>query len=174
MPKMLAVATLLLGLLQISVASDLKAGDPAPDLKLQADDGTTFHLQSRRGRWTVLYFYPKADTPGCTQQACAFRDNILQLRRLGAEIYGISGDTVEALRKFRKNHRLNFPLLADPQLKAIKAYGTQMPSAPMSKRWTFIVGPDLKIRAIEKNVDPVLDAGRVAAALRRLQKNPPR
>ncbi len=164
------MVALLLGFGIFGHASDLKLGDPAPSLKLTTDEGGSFDLQSRKGQWTVLYFYPKADTPGCTKQACAFRDNISQIRKLGAEILGISADGVEALKKFKKNHNLNFALLADPGLDAIKAYGTKMPVVNMSKRWTYIIGPDLKIRAIEKDVDPVLDARRVAEMLQNLQK----
>ena len=160
---------LLLGFWGSGLASDLKVGDPAPGFKLQTDEGANFDLQSRKGQWTVLYFYPKADTPGCTKQACAFRDNILEIRKLGADIFGISADGVEALKKFKKNHNLNFTLLADPGLDAIKAYGTKMPVMSMSKRWTFIVGPDLRIRSIEKDVDPVLDARRVAEKIKELK-----
>jgi peroxiredoxin Q/BCP len=165
----MAMAMFFLGLLAAGPASDLKLGDPAPGLKLKTDGDAGFDLQARKGQWTVLYFYPKADTPGCTKQACAFRDNISEIRKLGADIFGVSADDVEALRKFKKNHNLNFTLLADPGLEAIHAYGTKMPMVDMSKRWTFIIGPDLRIRAIEKDVDPVLDARRVAESLQKLQ-----
>ena len=160
---------LLLGFWGSGPAAELKVGDPAPGFRLQTDEGANFDLQSRKGQWTVLYFYPKADTPGCTKQACAFRDNILEIRKLGADIFGVSADGVEALKKFKKNHNLNFTLLADPGLDAIKAYGTKMPVMSMSKRWTFIVGPDLRIRSIEKDVDPVLDARRVAEKIKELK-----
>ena len=160
---------LLLGFRGSGLASDLKVGDPAPGFKLQTDEGANFDLQLRKGKWTVLYFYPKADTPGCTKQACAFRDSILEIRKLGADIFGVSADGVEALKKFKTNHKLNFTLLADPGLDAIKAYGTKMPVMSMSKRWTFIVGPDLRIRSIEKDVDPVLDARRVAEKIKELK-----
>lgn len=169
MEKILAMAAMLLGLLGSGLAADLKVGDPAPGLKLKTDSGTDFDLKSRKGQWTVLYFYPKADTPGCTKQACAFRDNILQIRTLGAEIYGVSADNVEALKNFKTKHSLNFVLLADPELDAINAYGTKMPVASISKRWTFVIDPDLRIRAIEKDVDPVLDAERTAVMLKELQ-----
>jgi len=159
----------LLGFLGSGMAADLNLGDPAPTFKLKTDSGADFDLQSRKGTWTVLYFYPKAETPGCTKQACAFRDNISQIRRLGSEIFGISADKAAALAKFKLNHSLNFTLLADPGMDVIKAYGTKMPIMNMSKRWTFILDPDLKIRAIEKDVDPVLDAQRVAQTLQQLQ-----
>jgi thioredoxin-dependent peroxiredoxin len=170
----LAMALTLLGFWRSGLASELKPGDPAPGFKLKTDSGVDFDLQMRKGQWTVLYFYPKADTPGCTKQACAFRDNISQIRKLGAEIYGVSADDVEAVKNFKKKHGLNFVLLADPKLEAINAYGTKMPVMSMSKRWTFIVDPELRIRAIEKDVDPVLDAERTAAMLKDLQARPKR
>lgn len=169
MERIIAIAVVLLGFLGSGLASDLKLGDPAPGLKLKTDSGADFDLNSRKGQWTVLYFYPKADTPGCTKQACAFRDNIANIRKLGAEIYGVSADSVEAVQNFKKKHNLNFVLLADSGLDAINAYGTKMPMVNISNRWTFIIGPDLRIRAIEKDVDPVLDAERTAAMLKDLQ-----
>lgn len=161
---------LLLGFLGFGLGSDLKVGDMAPGINIKTDEGTDFDLQSRKGQWTVLYFYPKAETPGCTRQACTFRDGISQIRMLGAELFGVSSDGLEALKKFKANHNLNFTLLADPGLDAIKRYGTKMPLLSMSKRWTFIIDPDLRIRAIEKDVDPVLDAKRVAEMLKELKK----
>jgi peroxiredoxin Q/BCP len=169
MTGMLLLAALVLVFGISSQASELRVGDAAPAIKLKTDEGSDFDLESRKGEWTVLYFYPKADTPGCTKQACAFRDNISEIRKLGADIFGVSSDGVEALKKFKKKHNLNFVLLADPELKAIKAYGTKMPVVGISKRWTFIIDPELKIRSIEKDVDPVLDAKRVAEMLRNLQ-----
>ena len=169
MERILAIAVMLVGFLRPGLASDLKLGDLAPGLKLKTDSGADFDLKSRKGQWTVLYFYPKADTPGCTKQACAFRDNIANIRKLGAEIYGVSADSVEAVQNFKKKYSLNFVLLADSRLDAIKAYGTKMPVVNISKRWTFIIGPDLRIRAIEKDVDPVLDAERIAEMLKDLQ-----
>ena len=164
------IMAMLLGLLGYGSVSEIKVGDTAPAINLKTDEGANFDLQSRKGKWTVLYFYPKAETPGCTKQACAFRDGITQIRALGAELFGISADNVDALKKFKANHSLNFKLLADPDLDAINKYGTKMPLLRMSKRWTFIIDPDLRIRAIEKDVDPVLDPKRVTEMLRALQK----
>jgi thioredoxin-dependent peroxiredoxin len=172
MERKIVMMAMLLGFWGSGLASDLKPGDSAPGLKHKTDEGVNFDLQSRKGQWTVLYFYPKADTPGCTKQACAFRDNIAEIRKLGADIYGVSADGVEALKKFKKNHNLNFTLLADPELNTIKAYGAKMPVVNMSKRWTFIIGPDLRIRSIEKDVDPVLDAKKVAQQIKDLQSRP--
>jgi peroxiredoxin Q/BCP len=173
MERAVLMTALLLGFFRSGLGSDLKVGDTAPGINLKTDEGTDFDLQSRKGQWTVLYFYPKAETPGCTKQACAFRDSISQIRMLGAELFGVSSDGLDALKKFKANHKLNFTLLADPGLDAIKRYGTKMPLLRMSKRWTFIVDPDLRIRAIEKDVDPVLDAKRVAGMLKELQTRVP-
>ena len=112
-------------------------------------------MSERKGQWTILYFYPKADTPGCTKQA--------------AEIFGISADTVEAQSAFHKKHNLNFTLLADPDLKVTEVFGSRMPILKMSKRWTYIIDPELKIRALEKDIDPAKDAQRVAKQLEELK-----
>ncbi|HVJ65109.1 MAG TPA: peroxiredoxin [Bdellovibrionota bacterium] len=151
-------------------ASDPGVGDAAPVFQLKTHENQDFDLAKRKGQWTVLYFYPKSGTPGCTKQACAFRDNIKKVRDQGAEVYGISTDSVESQAKFHKEHALNFTILADADAKVTSAYGAKMPVVKVSKRWTFIVDPELKIRAIEKDVDPVLDAERVAKTLASLKK----
>ncbi len=155
-----------------ALASDLKVGDPAPAFSTQTHEGAPFDLNSRAGKWTILYFYPKADTPGCTKQACAFRDGLKKITALGAEVFGISADTVEAQKAFHKKHALNFTLLADADGNVVEQFGTKMPMLKLSKRWTFVIDPDLKIRAIEKDVDPVLDAPRMAEQLAKLGAKP--
>ncbi len=169
--------SLVLALLALSARvaladTDLKVGDPAPSVVLSDQEGAEFKLDDRRGKWTVLYFYPKADTPGCTKQACTFRDSIQQIRKLGAEVYGISADTVEKIARFHRKNHLNFQLLADPDLKVIKAYGASVPIVGVAKRWTFIVGPDLNLRSIDRDVSPSEDSARVASELKHLQTNP--
>ncbi|HVK61397.1 MAG TPA: peroxiredoxin [Bdellovibrionales bacterium] len=151
-------------------ASALESGNKAPLFKIKTHEGKNFDLSDRKGTWTVLYFYPKAETPGCTKQACAFRDSIKRIRDLGADVFGISTDTVEAQAAFHKNHHLNFTLLADADKKVVEAYETKMPVVGIAKRQTFIIGPDLTIRHIEKDVDPVKDAGYVADVLTSLQR----
>lgn len=152
-----------------AVAAELKVGDAAPTFKSQTHDGNEFDLNSRKGQWTVLYFYPKADTPGCTKQACAFRDNIEKIRSQGADVFGISSDTVESQAAFHKKYNLNFKLIADPEGRLAKLYGSKMPVLKFSKRWTFILDPELKIRAIDKDVDPVMDAENVAKKIAELK-----
>ncbi len=153
-----------------SFANELKLNDNAPVFSASTQAGKTFDLNSRKGKWTVLYFYPKAGTPGCTTQACAFRDSIKKIHALGAEVYGISADTVAEQAAFHKEHHLNFDLLADPEDQVVTMYGTKMESGKYSKRWTFIVDPQLKIKNIMKDVDPMIDSVRVAAEIAKLQK----
>lgn len=172
--KRIIVASMLAGLMGLvsgkASAADLKIGDQAPLFTAKDQAGGDFNLENRKGKWTVLFFYPKAGTPGCTKQACAFRDNIKKITAQDAEVYGISADSVEAQAKFHKEHRLNFTLIADPEDAIIKSYGTKMPLIGLSKRWTFILDPELKIRMIEKDVDPVLDSTRTAEKLAELKK----
>lgn len=150
-------------------ANEVKLNGPAPLFTVKTQTGADFDLKSREGKWTVLYFYPKAGTPGCTKQACAFRDSIQKIRALGAEVYGISTDTVEDQAKFHKEHRLNFDLLADADAKVTNLYGSKMPVVKVSKRWTFIIDPELKIKNVLKDVDPAMDSERVAAEIAKLQ-----
>lgn len=154
---------------QTANANDLSVGDAAPTFKAKTHDGLNFDLSSRKGQWTVLYFYPKAGTPGCTKQACAFRDNIDKIRAQGADVFGISSDTVEDQAKFHAEHKLTFVLLADRDAKVVNLYGTKMPIMKMSKRWTFLIDPELKIRQIGKDVDPVIDAEKIADQIQSLK-----
>lgn len=151
-------------------AAELKIGEDAPLFKTKTHTGSSFDLNERKGHWTVLYFYPKAGTPGCTTQACAFRDSIEKIRVLDGDVFGISADSEQDLAKFHKEHHLNFKLLADPSGKVLTAYGAKRFGMNMAQRWTFIIDPKLQIRAIDKDVDPVLDASKVAAKIKELSK----
>jgi peroxiredoxin Q/BCP len=150
-------------------ASELKEGEQAPLFTAKTQEGADFKLESRKGQWTVLYFYPKAGTPGCTKQACALRDNIKKIRAEGADVYGISSDTVEEQAAFHKEYQLTFPLLADPTASVATLYGAKMPVLKMAKRWTFIIDPELKIRQIVKDVDPIVDSLKIAAQIAALK-----
>jgi len=144
-------------------AQELKVGDAAPLFTVKNQDGKDFSLESRRGKgWTVLFFYPKAGTPGCTKEACAFRDAIDKIRAQKGEVFGISSDTVKNQKEFHSEHALRFDLLADSEMEVIRKYGAKMPILSMAKRWTFILDPELKIRSFTPDVDPMLDATRVA------------
>lgn len=154
-------------------AEALQVGQTAPQFQLKAHDGSELNLAARQNQgWTVLYFYPKADTPGCTKQACAFRDAIEVIRQQNAEVYGVSTDSLESLQAFQQKYKLNFKLLSDADGAVTAAYGVKMPLVNYAKRWTFIIDPALTIRKIDNDVDPALDAQRVAESLKQLQTQP--
>ena len=170
MKKFNLLALVLLFSLNLFASVDLKVNDPAKPFKLSNQEGKDFDLTSRKGSWTVLYFFPKAETPGCTKQACAFRDNIKKIRKMNADVYGISTNSVKEQAEFARNHQLNFILLADENAEVAKLYGTKMPLVNYVKRWTYIIDPNLIIRDISRDVDPILDAARVAKRIEELQK----
>jgi len=169
MKKIIFTFSILLLTPLFACADNLKIGDTVPAFSLSTHDGKTFNIHDRKGQWTVLYFYPKADTPGCTKQACAFRDSIELIRKQGADLFGISADNVETQAAFHKKHNLNLTLLADPEAKVIEVFGSRMPILKMSKRWTYIIDADLKIRSLEKDIDPAKDAERVAKQIAELK-----
>lgn len=150
-------------------AADLKPGDPAPVFQAATSDGTSFDLNSRKGQWTVLYFYPKAGTPGCTDQARGFRDRIQAIRDQGGDVFGVSTDTVAQQAEFREAEHLGFTLLADPDGAVTSAYGAKMPVLTYARRWTFVIDPNLVIRQIDREVDAANDAEHVAAAIARFK-----
>lgn len=148
-------------------AVTLKIGDMAPLFVLKNQEGINIDLTRQKG-WTVLYFFPKAETPGCSKQAENYRDNAKELTHLGIEIFGISINTVEEQKAFFKNHQLNFTLLADEKGEVTEKYGSKMPFFNMSKRWTYIIDPHLIIRDISQDVDPSSDASRVIEVIKKL------
>lgn len=166
----LLLALFSLGLFANCAFADLKVGDEAPAFELPNQNNEIFKLQDQKGKWSVLYFYPKADTPGCTKQACAFRDNIKKITELGTDVYGISTNDVKEQLEFYNKNKINFPLLADHSGSVAKLYGTKMPILNISKRWTFIIDDKLIIRDIARDVDPLLDAQRVANKIKELKK----
>ena len=168
-----AFAAVILVPILLLAADPPKEGETAPRLALKTHEGKPFDLAERKGKgWTVVYFYPKADTPGCTKQACAFRDSIKAIRELGAEVYGVSVDKVEAQAKFHEKHSLSFTLLADAEGEAARDWGVKLPGIPIAKRWTFLVDADLRIRKVFKDVDPVADAKEVADELKTQRATP--
>ena len=132
----------------------LKEGDKAPNVTLQTDSGETFRLSDLKGKRVVLYFYPKADTPGCTTEACEFRDHMQAFARAGTAVLGISPDKPAAQAKFKQKYELPFTLLADEEKAAAKAYGVWKEKNMYGKkvmgieRTTFVIGPDGKIEKI--------------------------
>ncbi len=141
----------------IGVANDSVAiGKPAPEFELSDQDGQLHSLEDYRDQWVVLYFYPKDDTPGCTKEACEFRDNIFAFKDLNAQILGVSLDDVESHKAFAESYGLPFPLLADVEGTASTAYGvkTRMMGMEVAKRQTFIIGPDGMVAKHYEKVKP--------------------
>jgi thioredoxin-dependent peroxiredoxin len=130
-------------------------GAPAPEFELPDQQGEIRRLSDYGGKWLVLYFYPKDDTPGCTTQACEFRDNIFAFRRLGAEIVGISVDNVDSHRAFAQKHGLPFTLLADEGGAVASEYGVlrNFGVAKLARRETFLISPDGSIARHYEQVD---------------------
>lgn len=149
----------------------LNAGDTAPDFQLTADDGTTIRLADFRGRTVVLYFYPRADTPGCTTEACEFRDLAPRIEQQGAVVLGISPDTVDDVRKFHRKFDLNFRLLADPDHQVAEAYGVWKEKSMFGKKYwgadrtTFLIGGDGMVERVYEKVRAEGHAGEVLADL---------
>jgi peroxiredoxin Q/BCP len=144
----------------------LGIGDPAPDVALALDDGTTLRL-AEAGRPVVLYFYPKDDTPGCTKQACTYRDRSAEITALGAIVVGVSFDDASSHQTFREKHRLPFRLATDDGglAKAFRVELQDWKGASYHSRDTIVVGGDGKILAILRNSDPVTSVDQVIAAL---------
>ncbi len=141
-----------------AMADWLEPGTRAPAFQLKDDQGRTVKLSDFKGRPVVLYFYPKDDTPGCTKEACAFRDASSRLEKLGAVVLGVSPDSVESHANFRDKYHLNFPLLSDPQHRVAEKYGAWREKNMYGKktmgiqRSTYLIGPDGKIAKVWKRV----------------------
>lgn len=150
--------------------AELKEGDKAPEFSLPSSEGSTVSLSDFKGNKNlVLYFYPKDDTPGCTKEACSFRDLRKEFSKLNTEIYGVSFDSLDSHGKFIKKYKLTFPLLSDEDKTVAKKYGVYQQKSFMGKsymgieRTTFVIDRDLKIRKIfpkvkvDGHVEEVLD-----------------
>ena len=132
----------------------MKVGQKAPDFAVLDDSGRKVKLSDFKGKKVVLYFYPKDDTPGCTKEACAFRDGIAEIQRKGAVVLGVSTDSVESHKKFKTKYDLNFPLLADADKKIVEAYATWKEKSMYGRKYmgiertTFIIDENGKISHI--------------------------
>lgn len=150
----------------------ISANQPAPEFALQDENGQTRKLSDYRGQPVVLYFYPKDDTPGCTTEACSFRDDYPVYEENGVVILGISPDNARAHTKFKKKYNLPFTLLSDEGHQIADAYGVWGPKKFMGKsyegilRTTFLIGPDGNIIKVFENVKPDGHSGVVLAALK--------
>jgi len=147
----------------------LKPGETAPSWEGLTSDGSKLSLKDFLGRKNVvLYFYPKDDTPGCTKEACSFRDNIKPLRELGAEIVGVSLDNVESHKKFTDKYHLPFPLVSDKDKRIATAYGVLKETGTSTSRVTFIIDKKGKIARVFPKVDVNMHTEDVVAALKEL------
>jgi peroxiredoxin Q/BCP len=136
----------------------LEEGTKAPAFTLEADDGSKVKLADLKGSPVVIYFYPADDTPGCTKEACAFRDRSAELKKLGAKIFGVSPDDIDSHVKFKSKFKLNFPLLADPDHKVAEKFGAWREKNMYGKkrmgiaRSTFLIGADGVVKKVWRAV----------------------
>ena len=150
-------------------------GDRAPEVALPDETGATHRLADQRGRWTILYFYPTDDTPGCTVEACEFRDQNEQIHERGADVWGISPQGARSKRAFREKFGLPFMLLADEQHEVADSYGSWVEKKNYGKtywgtaRRTFLIDPDGRIARVWPKVKPEGHAAEVLAALDELR-----
>ena len=149
----------------------LKEDDKAPEFSVNTNGGGKISLADYKGRNVILYFYPKDDTPGCTKEACAFRDNFAEFNKRGAVVLGVSPDSVKSHDIFVVKFKLPFTLLADEDKKIVEAYGVWGEKSFMGRKYmgihrvTFLIGPDGRIKKIWPEVKPDEHAAEVLAAL---------
>jgi peroxiredoxin Q/BCP len=156
-------------------ASPPAEGAPAPEFRLQDQKGEWHSLDAYRGRWLVLYFYPKDFTPGCTKQVCAFRDDITAIRKAGAEVVGVSLDDVNSHAEFAAKHSVPFPLLSDATRSVAKSYGVLSSRGDFvyARRDTFLIDPQGRVARHYENVDPEQNVKNVLADLDALRSAAP-
>lgn len=163
---------LLLGTASASNADSVYEGEPAPGFELRDQHGDLQSLEDYRDQWVALYFYPKDNTPGCTTEACEFRDHIFAFRNLNCQILGVSLDDSESHQEFAEMHDLPFPLLADITGSTAEAYGVKARTAgfEFAKRQTFLINPQGFVVKHYKHVDPETHSKQVLNDLAELQK----
>lgn len=164
-------AALALALSQMARAGELPGvGEAAPDFDLPDQSGAQHTLKEYAGKWLVLYFYPKDDTPGCTQEACAFRDDLHKLTALGAQVVGISVDDSESHAEFAKKYHLPFPLLADKTAAVAAKYGalTNLGLIKFAKRYTFLIDPQGKVAKVYMKVETSKHSAEIIEDLKKL------
>lgn len=152
--------------------TELKPGDPAPKFSLYDQNNQLQTVDKYKGKWLVIYFYPKDDTPGCTQEACNFRDDIADIRKLNAIVLGISMDKVSSHKEFAEKYSLPFPLLSDPKGKIAKQYAAYFSLGPIkfARRHSFIIDPAGKIAKIYRDVDSKTHSTEIIRDLTKLAK----
>lgn len=146
----------------------------APNFNLPDQNGKEHSLSDYKGRWLIVYFYPKDDTPGCTKEACSFRDSSTEFKKLGVELVGISKDTVKSHKRFEEKYKLNFTLLADPDHKTIDAFGAWGRKKFMGREFdgtlrnTYIVDPEGEIVKTYEKVNPLTHSQEILKDLEQL------
>jgi len=170
---LLSAALLLVIGSTISLADQVQSGAAAPDFELKDQDGQMHSIEDYRGKWVALYFYPKDGTPGCTTEACEFRDHIFAFRDANCQILGVSLDDEESHKTFSEEHGLPFPLLADTTGTTADAYGvkSKMMGMTVAKRQTFLIDPEGNIAKHYSEVDPDTHSKQVLADLEVLQSD---
>ncbi len=168
--KLVVIGLLCLRLADAFAAEAPTMGSVAPEFTLPDQNGRMVRLADFRGKWVVLYFYPKDDTPGCTEEACSFRDDIAKLNVLGAQILGVSLDDSASHAAFAKKHNLPFPLLADTDAKTAERYGavTNLWVTRFAKRYTFLIDPQGRIAKSYLKVDTARHSAEIINDLQRL------
>jgi peroxiredoxin Q/BCP len=145
----------------------VNVGSPAPDFEGPTSDGIRLGLKDFVGKKNVvLYFYPKDDTPGCTKEACSFRDSLDVVRKMGAEVIGVSLDSIESHKKFASKYKLPFPLISDKEKRISEAYGVLRDTGTSASRVTFIIDKTGKVRKIFPKVDVTKHIEEVVEALK--------
>lgn len=174
--KSLAIVAKLMGIIMLFSSHAVRAesivlmvGQPAPDFSLPDQDGTTRTLADFRGKWLALYFYVKDDTPGCTEQACKFRDDIRELKDLGARVVGVSVDNTDSHANFAKKYNLPFTLLADSRGEITARYGSLRSDGGMAKRNTFLIDPEGNIAKIYLSANTSRNSAEVIEDLKKLK-----
>lgn len=153
----------------------LKEGSIAPDFKTKDQDVEIHTLSDYRGRWVLIYFYPKDDTPGCTKEACAIRDMMPDFKKLKLQVFGVSKDDVKSHKKFARKYDLPFRLLVDSDKEIMKKYGVWAKKKFMGReymgtlRTSFLIDPKGKIKKIYENVKPEIHANKILEDLKKLK-----
>jgi thioredoxin-dependent peroxiredoxin len=156
----------------VDAAQTPKVGEKAPLIEGQDQDGKPWKLADQTGKKAILlYFYPKDDTPGCTKEACGFRDQMSDLKKDDVEVVGVSFDSAESHKKFITKHNLNFTLLTDPDGKIAEAYGVKMEGKNMARRASFLIGKDGKIAHVTDTPSADTHLAEMKAAVGKLKKN---
>jgi peroxiredoxin Q/BCP len=158
--------------INIMAAPTLKPGDDAPNFSLPDNQGRQVNLNDFKGKWVVLYFYPKDDTPGCTTEACHFRDDFKLLENLGAQVVGMSIDDSFSHKKFAEKYNLPFPLLSDASGEVASLYGAlnNFLVIKLAKRYTYLINPQGKIAKIYLSVDTSKHSQEIIEDLKKLKE----